>query len=79
MSRQGIAEYSPEPWRLIPFGDSENPSEVVVYVKDALGMSVKLDKVDQRRIVACVNACKGLSTEDLLRGDFDFTKRPYQN
>lgn len=55
--------HSPEPWRTCPFGD---------LLLDATGESLhcKYDDgihnpEDIRRIVTCVNACRGFSTEQL--------------
>lgn len=59
------AEHSPTPWatdmgyiRSVPINDM-----VALTVQRSYGLNVMLANAD--RIVACVNACEGLSTENL--------------
>ena len=62
--------HSPEPWKIAEDGSSRRPAAVV----DAKGRTVAemphvngivLSTEDARRIVACINACQGISTEAL--------------
>lgn len=65
-------KHSREPWRIDPAGwivdaDSET---VVLNIRDAdygVGWDKKAKEDDIRRIVTCVNACGGISTERLER------------
>ena len=57
-------KHTPEPWRVVGY------SEIVAKTGDAqyAGVaSVLHNENDARRIVACVNACRGLSTDELER------------
>jgi len=66
-------EYTQEPWDFHIHGDRE-PTDFLIYQGDWNGTlemiamtsdySVR-DDANARRIVACVNACAGISTEDL--------------
>lgn len=67
------AKHSPEPWRVVEpdkgKGDRWEPG-----VDSGLGEAVlwdgcQTDAKDLRRIVACVNACEGLTTEGLEAGE----------
>jgi hypothetical protein len=72
-----MSQHSPEPWRLISAeGEPVSPEESVdfdgvVTACDANGANLEADpydgvgEADWRRIVACVNICKGIPTEEL--------------
>lgn len=56
-------QHTPEPWFVYEFNN-------VVYSRDKDGISKSITRAfssaaDARRIVACVNACAGISTETL--------------
>lgn len=55
-----MSEHSPEPWfkdLTYIYDDNENP------VGPILSSNGDYSEQDARRIVACVNACKGIETE----------------
>ncbi len=69
-----MSEHSKEPWRIISIGGWDG----VGTVPDSRGFADEICKLaynnpaNARRIVACVNACEGVATEDLesLPGEF---------
>ncbi len=71
-----MAEHSPEPWRS-EYGNEEGPDDSFgefyrILAADAdtdFDEIVRVgDEADARRIVACVNACRGVPTEALETG-----------
>jgi len=66
-------EHTPEPWKINRQGicldgvgiDTEDDSVVEVACSDCTGDDERLSEVNARRIVACVNACRGIPTEAL--------------
>jgi hypothetical protein len=66
-------EHSPEPWKIETVGPDRRVHVSAIY--DAEQQYVLTPKPgdwtmrvgDARRIVACVNACRGLTTEELER------------
>lgn len=64
-------EHSPTPWatdmgyiRSVPINDM-----VALTVQRSYGLNVMLANAD--RIVACINACEGIDTEDLTHGCYE--------
>lgn len=53
--------HSPEPWKIVVSGHVIENTNHQVVIEDAEGASVK----DLERVVACVNALAGISTEAL--------------
>lgn len=72
--------HSKEPWSSLPSGEV-GQCRVIRCAEDGTVACLECHKVEANanRIVACVNACHGLSTESLEKGDFDFTTRPFAN
>ena len=62
-------EYTPGPWRIDDVGvgfEIAAGNEVVAQVQQVYGDHThKIRRGNARRIVACVNACEGISTEQL--------------
>jgi hypothetical protein len=69
--------YTKEPW-VVSYGYADNGAGFVSIVSSSSGESIVgeygLTEEDARRIVACVNACHGISTESLER--FDLEHKP---
>lgn len=65
-----MSEHTPEPWRTFKQGDSTGWIVGRVDGGDMFRIPAGYEDVgaDARRIVACVNACAGLSTEALEAG-----------
>lgn len=73
MAREGSMNHTPEPWEHIGNGDIQgredngygagNVDVCSVYMRTVEGRS----EANARRIVACVNACAGISTENLVQ------------
>jgi transposase len=67
-----MSNHTPEPW--INCGTQKED------VRDADGFGIcKARTNDARRIVACVNACKGLTTESLEAGNYPVDCSPIIN
>lgn len=70
-----MTKHTPEPWRFICAND-ETGHEPCIMRCDAIGLvsapqhpaDEAEDEANARRIVACVNACAGISTEALESG-----------
>lgn len=69
-----MSDHAPEPWRTVQSwivsgekNDPLSPGEVLDDRRFYGGRMVceSVDRADAARIVACVNACKGISTEGL--------------
>ena len=66
-------EHTPEPWKLNYLGscaagvgiETEDDEVVSVTCSSCQGDDERLSAANARRIVACVNACAGISTEAL--------------
>ena len=62
-------KYTPEPWQVF----EDDPRAIVTKGNPMLsllsvgedGLAIMYEEADARRIVACVNACAGISTENL--------------
>ena len=68
-----MSDHSPEPWvqYACEVFESDSNEELVAPVADcdssSNGIPEKTKLANARRIVACVNACKGVSTTSLIR------------
>lgn len=77
--------HSPEPWKAYPhpYSDPQDPcwelsdshdqgvcGRKISAANDADGIFRGLTLADAERIVACINACRGLPTEELVRRKF---------
>lgn len=66
-----MGEYTPEPWELFSKGTTiavmdRSRKEIVHWAGfDSSHFRIKTQRANARRIVACVNACKGIETETL--------------
>lgn len=69
-----MSNHTPEPWSLLEAGDSikhqvpvssDRTSILTIATEGAIAFGAVYSADDARRIVACVNACRGLSTENL--------------
>lgn len=69
-----MSMHSPEPWILFEVGDrfkhqcpatSEKGSILTIATEEDVQFGAVYNDEDARRIVACVNACKGFTTEQL--------------
>lgn len=69
-----MSMHSPEPWVLFEVGDrlkhqcpatSDKISILTTALEDDVQFGAVYNDEDARRIVACVNACKGFTTEQL--------------
>lgn len=70
--------HTPEPWSFIERGDCGAGAEADLSVEkdDALRGYLSLD--DARRIVACVNACAGIPTEQIEQMRFSLPLAYYE-
>lgn len=70
-----MSEHSPEPWR-----EGEDMGFQLRQVLDANGLQVCAAEAgspdDIHRIIACINACKGIPTEDL---EFSYNQQQGQH
>jgi hypothetical protein len=64
--------HSPEPWRR---GHSSSNGDIIYDAEDAY-VGVTAFEEDQKRVIACVNFCRGVSTDTLLKCTTDHPKRP---
>lgn len=74
-------EHTPERWQFNAFGSrgGDGPSHFRIWAGDitnggAIANTVaygRTDEANARRIVACVNACKGIATETLEKGSLN--------
>lgn len=66
-----MGKHTKEPWSLYrndqSVGDARGYAVCDVWPRGGDGMVSEEGKSNARRIVACVNACRGLSTDDLER------------
>ena len=69
-----MSNHTPEPWSLLEAGDSikhqvpvssDRTSILTIATEGAIAFGAVYSADDARRIVACVNACAGLPTEQL--------------
>ena len=69
-----MSKHTPEPWSLLEAGDSikhqvpvssDRTSILTIATEGAIAFGAVYSADDARRIVACVNACRGLSTDEL--------------
>ena len=69
-----MSNHTPEPWSLLEAGDSikhqvpvssDRTSILTIATEGAIAFGAVYSADDARRIVACVNACRGLSTDEL--------------
>lgn len=75
LSEKGMSKHTQEPWVLFEVGDrvkhfcpaseKEKTSILTVTLEDGTAFGAVYSEDDARRIVACVNACAGLPTEQL--------------
>lgn len=75
LSEKGMSNHTQEPWVLFEVGDrvkhfcpaseKEKTSILTVTLEDGTAFGAVYSEDDARRIVACVNACAGLPTEQL--------------
>jgi len=65
--RTPVPEHSPEPWQVRDGGliGPKGKQHIAKVVSKGTSAGDALAYVDARRIVACVNACSGIATEDL--------------
>jgi hypothetical protein len=56
--------WSPEPWKVVPWNTPECLTDIEACEPGSV-LAECVDAPDARRIVACVNACAGVSTEEL--------------
>lgn len=65
--------HSPEPWEISkPFkgetgGKCVSITGIHTHYYNGVNWNTDLEKADAARIVACVNYCKGLTTEELVK------------
>ena len=81
-----MATHAREPWEICSrgplisiktvFGSMGTPNDLLVPVAEMT--AGEHAEANARRIVACVNACKGVSTEDLESVPEDFIARSIQ-
>lgn len=71
-----MSKHTPEPWSLLEAGDcikhqvpvsSDRTSILTIATEGAIAFGAVYSADDARRIVACVNACRGLSTDELVQ------------
>ena len=69
-----MSNHTPEPWSLLEAGDSikhqvpvssDRTSILTIATEGAIAFGAVYSADDARRIVACVNACRGLSSDEL--------------
>jgi hypothetical protein len=65
--------YTPEPWRIDEHSNIVN-ADFMVYSTSYPGMFYRREDMD--RAIACVNACAGIPTEDLKRGQLINGRNP---
>ena len=65
-----MTEHTPEPWfwDAGDHGIDSSQPYCHVYVDDETTITTDISATNARRIVACVNACKGIETETLEGG-----------
>lgn len=72
-----MSEHTPEPWQSCLGQEITDSHEITV--ADVFGTTDKLREANTRRIVACVNACEGISTEalegEIIKELLEVTKR----
>lgn len=65
-----MSEHTKEPWSFLAGTDRDGEHSCSIFSdgKQILGDGIECSEVDARRIVACVNACAGISTKTLELG-----------
>lgn len=73
----GEQKHTPEPWVVVAKGDEADGVDYFINQESDCSISGLvaswLSREDARRIVACVNACAGISTEGLESGKWTVT------
>jgi hypothetical protein len=57
--------HSPEPWKAFSLHITDAAGDTVISANEDYTSTMLQSERDIRRIVACVNACQGISTEEL--------------
>jgi hypothetical protein len=74
-------QHTPEPWKVITKGTvplivHKGDIRMPIAVVQEVYMSRAQRQANARRIVACINACKGWTTEELETGTVEVTQPP---